>query len=214
MKLFSFTAFAVATFCFLQTNGVRSHGLIEFPPARNWLCGFLNPPHEVENGVADLPQCGEAYETNFYTGYHFMSVLTHGAGRAGVSPLPENVCGFNSETWNGGATPWDTPMDWPVNHISSGRNEFKWNIFWGPHWGDTEEFRYYITKEDFEFDATKVLDWSDFEDEAFCTLSYNDQDPTGNSDVVKIQDRSWFLTFCNVPARSGHHVIYGTFLRS
>ena len=44
-----------------------------------------------------------------------MSVLTHDVGRAGVTPLPQNVCSFDSETFNGQVTPWDTPIDWPTN---------------------------------------------------------------------------------------------------
>ena len=34
-----------------------------------------------------------------------------------VEPLPEHVCGFGSETWQGGATPWDAAIDWPTSSI-------------------------------------------------------------------------------------------------
>src|SRR5688572_25245515 len=79
------------------------HGLIEDPPARNWFCGSITRPDHVGNGVAQYPVCGNAFNAPGLeptAGYSFMSVLTHTTGRAGIGPRA-NVCGFNSETWNG-----------------------------------------------------------------------------------------------------------------
>jgi hypothetical protein len=66
-------------------------------------------PDHVQNGVAQYPVCGGAFFAPGIeptAGYSFMSVLTHTTGRAGIGPRT-NVCGFNSETWNGAATVWD-----------------------------------------------------------------------------------------------------------
>jgi chitin-binding protein len=124
-------------------SGAGSHGLIQDPPSRNWFCGAITKPDQVANGTAQFPVCGDAFRApgiNFTDGYSFMSVLTHTTGRAGVGPRT-NVCGFNSETWNGAATVWDQPINWPTNDMSPGSQLFTWNISWGPHFSDTEEFR-------------------------------------------------------------------------
>jgi len=104
----------ITTGSFVST--ASGHGLVENPPSRNWYCG------------AQYPECGDAFANDFNGGYQFMSVLTHDVGRAGVRPLPDNVCGFNSETFNDGETPWDQAADWPTSPMSAGRQEFTWNI--------------------------------------------------------------------------------------
>ncbi len=192
-----------------------AHGLIEDPPSRNWYCGAITKPDEVVNNAAEYPVCGDAFDTGEFTaGYQFMSVLTHDLGRNAVTPLPETVCGFGSETFNGGATPWDAAIDWPTTTISPGRQEFKWNIQWGPHFDDTEEFRYWITRPDFQFDQGTPLTWDDFEPAAFCILTYDDSRPNDNPDIVPAKETTQFRTFCTVPERQGRHVIYGEWGRN
>jgi len=188
---------------------VFAHGLMESPASRNWICGATTKPDQVTNGTAQTPICGEAFAVNSIAGYSFMSVLTHDLGRSVVSPLPANVCSFGSETWAGAVTPWDAPIDWPTVPMSSGLQTITWNISWGPHFDDTAEFRYWITKPDFQFSKTKALSWSDFEDTPFCVLNYEDSTPTANPNVISDKAAQKFQTKCTVPARSGHHVIYG-----
>ncbi|MCG8458371.1 MAG: cellulose binding domain-containing protein [Holophagales bacterium] len=198
----------------LASGPVFGHGLMEEPASRNWFCGAITKPDHVLNGTAAYPVCGDAFAADFTGGYNFMSVLTHDVGRSGVTPLPEHVCGFGSETWNGGATPWDTPIDWPTNNMTPGRNEIVWNISWGPHFDDTEEFRYWITKSSFQFQVGVPLTWDDFDTQPFCVLTYDDANPGGNPDVVSDKPATRFHTFCDVPARSGRHVIYGEWGRN
>jgi len=93
--------------------------------------------------------------------------------------------------------------------MSSGLQTITWNISWGPHFDDTAEFRYWITKSDFQFSKTKALSWSDFETTPFCVLNYEDSTPTANPNVISDKAAQKFHTKCTVPARSGHHVIYG-----
>ncbi|MEM1206342.1 MAG: lytic polysaccharide monooxygenase [Acidobacteriota bacterium] len=208
------TLLSLSVLAVLAAAPVLGHGLMEEPASRNWFCGAITKPDQVANGTATYPICGDAFATDFNGGYSFMSVLTHDVGRAGVTPLPEHVCGFGSETWNGGATPWDTPIDWPTNDMTSGRNEIVWNISWGPHFDDTEEFRYWITKPGFQYQVGVPLTWDDFESDAFCVLNYDDANPTANPDVVPDKAATRFHTFCDVPARSGRHVIYGEWGRN
>jgi len=200
------------TLCGL-TTGVLAHGLIQSPPSRNWFCGAVTKPDEVTNGVAQFPICGGAFAFNQIAGYNFMSVLTHTQGRSVVGPR-SNVCGFNSETWNGGPTVWDQPIDWPTTNMSSGMQTFTWNISWGPHFSDTQEFRYWITKPSFQFQVGRPLSFSDFEDQPFCVLSYSDANPGGNPDVIPDKANAQFQTRCNVPQRSGRQVIYAEWGRN
>ena len=186
-----------------------AHGLMESPASRNWICGAVTKPDQVDNGTAQTPICGEAFAVNPIAGYSFMSVLSHDLGRASVTPLPSNVCSFGSETWKGAVTPWDMPIDWPTNPMTSGEQTITWNISWGPHFDDTAEFRYWITKPDFVFSKTKALTWDDFESTPFCVLNYEDSTPLANPNVIADKAAQKFHTKCTVPARSGHHVIYG-----
>jgi chitin-binding protein len=195
------------------TRSAWAHGLIQSPPSRNWFCGAVTKPDEVSNGVAQFPVCGDAFAINNTAGYNFMSVLTHTQGRSVVGPRT-NVCGFNSETWNGTATVWDQPINWPTSNISSGSQTFTWNITWGPHFSDTQEFRYWITKPGFQFQVGRPLSFDDFEDQPFCALSYDDANPSGNPAIVPDKANALFQTRCTVPARSGRHVIYGEWGRN
>ncbi len=198
-----------AALSLLFSANIFAHGLMESPASRNWICGATTKPDQVTNGTAQTPICGEAFAVNSIAGYSFMSVLTHALGRSSVTPLPANVCSFGSETWAGAATPWDAPIDWPTTPMSSGLQTITWNISWGPHFDDTSEFRYWITKADFQFSKTKALSWSDFEAAPFCVLSYEDSTPTANPNVTTDKAAQKFHTKCTVPARAGHHVIYG-----
>ncbi|HEX7028878.1 MAG TPA: lytic polysaccharide monooxygenase, partial [Gammaproteobacteria bacterium] len=183
-----------------------SHGLIESPKSRNWLCGA-----EIKPDQASGTACAPAFANDFNGGYQFMSVLTHAQGRKVVKNTT-NVCGFDSETWGGGATPWDTAMNWPTQSMSAGSRTFTWNISWGPHFDDTAEFVYYITTSGFQFDPNRRLTWSDFESQPFCNLSYTHGG--NNPGVVADVGAAKFHTTCNVPSRSGHHVIYAEWGRN
>ncbi|AZZ90263.1 hypothetical protein EUZ85_05845 [Hahella sp. KA22] len=195
-------------------GGVNAHGLIEDPPSRNWYCGAVTKPDEIDNGTAEYEECRGAFAQDPVGGYQFMSVLTHAQGRAVVDPLPEHVCGFGSETWQGGATPWDSAIDWPTSQMSPGLKTFTWNISWGPHFDDTEEFRYWITKPGFQFQSGRPLTWDDFEEEAFCVLNYDDKNPDANPNVEPDKANARFRTTCDIPERSGRHVIYGEWGRN
>lgn len=198
------------------TSSSFGHGLVRDPPSRNWFCGAITKPDQVANGTAQYPVCGEAFSApgmDPNAGYSFMSVLTHTTGRAGVG-VRNNVCSFNSETWSGNPTPWDQSINWPTNTMSAGPRTFTWDISWGPHFSDTENFRYWITKPGFQYQLGRPLTFSDFEDAPFCSLTYNDATPNANPDVIPNPGNATFQTRCNVPQRSGRHVIYAEWGRN
>ncbi len=53
------------------------------------------------------------------------------------------------------------------------------------------------------------MTWDNFEPAPFCVLNYDDKNPNANPNVISNKATAHFTTKCNVPARSGHHVIYG-----
>ncbi|HYD41729.1 MAG TPA: lytic polysaccharide monooxygenase [Anaeromyxobacter sp.] len=205
------TPLLLAASLVLAPGGALAHGLMTDPPSRNARCGMTIKPDQAAGTI-----CNEAFRApgvDPNTGYNFMSVLTHTTGYAGVGART-NVCSFNAEPWSGAATPWDQPINWPTASISSGPLNITWNISWGPHFDDTQEFRYWITKPDFVYTVGRPLSFSDFESQPFCYLTYSDANPSGNPNVVPNKGAATFLTKCNVPARSGRHVIYGEWGRN
>ncbi|MDA9004172.1 cellulose binding domain-containing protein [bacterium] len=128
--------------------------------------------------------------------------------------MAENVCGYDAETFDNGITPWDLPIDWPTAIMEPGRNKIVWNISWGPHFDDTKEFHYWITKADFNYEVGTPLTWDDFEEAPFCQLDYDHSQPNANPDVNALVESAQFETFCEVPERSGRHVIYGEWGRN
>ena len=189
----------------LLASAVFGHGLVQDPPSRNWICGFITKPDHVQNGTAQYPVCGNAFfapGTNQTDGYSFMSVLTHTTGREGVGPR-DNVCSFNSESFPGRVVPWDVPIDWPTQPMTAGPRNFVWSISWGPHFSDTQDFKYWITKPGFVWQTGKALSFSDFDDAPFCSLAYNDATPNANPNVIPDKANSLFTTRCTVPSRSG-----------
>lgn len=194
--------------CFYGAS-LLAHGLIVDPPARNAFCGY-----EIKPDASVGTYCEDAFVDDPTSGYQFMSVLSHDEGRSVVEPLPTNVCSFGSEIWNGEITPWDIPMDWPASQVSAGMQDFVWNISWGPHFDDTIEFKYWITRPDFEFSSDSALVWSDFELQPFCSLGYDDTDPEGNPSVIAQKTSALFRTTCELPPRNGRHVVYAEWGRN
>jgi chitin-binding protein len=98
--------------------------------------------------------------------------------------------------------------------MTAGPRNFVWNISWGPHFSDTADFRYWITKSDFVWQTGRALSFSDFEDLPFCDLAYNDATPNANPNLIPDKANALFTTRCTVPARSGRHVIYAEWGRT
>lgn len=201
------------------STALFAHGIIESPPSRQQFCGVETKPHDIYGTVTHekcRPILTKEDGSMDNSLYNFMGVLTHTTGRQGrvAENLPKNVCGFDSETWGGGKTPWDSANDWPTSTLKSGTNQFVWNIKWGNHFGDTEEFVFYITKPDFTFDKNRELTWDDFENTPFCVLKYNDADPTGNPNVVADKSQDKFFVTCAVPHRDSRAVIYAEWGRN
>jgi len=186
-----------------------AHGYVQDPPARNWFCGFITKPDHVSNGTAQFPVCGDAFfapGVDPNAGYNFMSVLSHSRGHAGPafpSPTfppntisPPHVCSFSSQTWNNNnpalntPTPWDQPINWPTTTITAGPRIFTWNVSNGPHFDDTEDFTYWITRSTYQHQVGRALTWGDLEPAPFCdenavhSRSGGAIVDTGNPDII------------------------------
>lgn len=211
MKRFSFL---IPAALHLTLGAAFGDGLMESPPARNWYCGFVTKPDHFSNNTAKHAFCSTAFAAIPMAAYNFMTVVTHSWGRAKTTPLPAHVCSFDSETWKGALTPWDVPLEWPATPITPGPLSITWNAAWGAHYDDTRDFSYWITKPGFVFSPAKELTWADFEEEPFCVELYDDKNPTANPDLVVDKTNIKFTTKCQVPARTGRHVIYGEWGRT
>ena len=173
------------------------------------------------SGCDNLQACAAAFRDDWNGGYQFMSVLTHDLGRGGsmgqVPTLPTNVCGFDSETWKGGKTPWDmVGVDWPTTEVNV-RDPLKivWDISYGPHFSDTQEFVNYITKDSFVYDKDRPLTWDDFEPEPFCVLRHSPENPGANQQIIPRVSDSEFDTWCTLPtSKTGRHIIYSEWGRN
>jgi predicted carbohydrate-binding protein with CBM5 and CBM33 domain len=218
----------------LATNAF-AHGYVQDPPARNWYCGFITKPDHVSNGTAQFPVCGDAFfapGVDPNAGYNFMSVLSHSRGHAGPAfPAPTfppnttntpHVCSFSSQTWNNNnpalntPTPWDMPINWPTTTITAGPRIFTWNVQNGPHFDDTEDFTYWITRSTYQHQVGRALTWADLEPAPFCdenavhSRSGGAIIDTGNPNIILNRAAQTMGTRCTVPARpaGSRHVIY------
>jgi chitin-binding protein len=195
-----------------------SHGLIESPASREYFCGQITKPHHVEGKELPYEECRPILTKNGkYNNdvYQFMSVLSHSKGYYQSTTLPKNVCGFDSETFKGGESPWDAAINWPVNTLTAGPKEFVWDITYGPHFSDTEHFRYWITKPDYKFEVGKPLKWSDLEVKPFCEIGWDDKNPNKNPGLITAdKNNSKFRMTCNLPQRQGRHIIYAEWGRT
>lgn len=212
--------FLLVTSCLFFTLTALGHGVIEKPASREQFCGVESKPDEIYQSKLTHEKCRpimtKADGSLDNSIYNFMAVLTHTTGRQGRTQanLPKHVCGFDSENWGGGKTPWDNAMDWPTSSLTAGSNQFVWNINWGNHFSDTEEFAYWITKADFKFPTDRELSWSDFEDKPFCLLKYDDKNPSANPNIRADKSNNKFYTTCTVPARTDRAVIYAEWGRN
>ncbi|KAJ1553638.1 hypothetical protein HK096_007055, partial [Nowakowskiella sp. JEL0078] len=190
---------------------VFGHGLISNPPSRAWFCGYLTKPDSYSNGPYKV--CGDAFTYpggNQQDAYNYMSIATHEGGFQ-VDGARNTVCSYNTDfgPFAGRAIWVDYPINWPTTDIapSGGPTWFTWDIRWGNHFSDTIEFVYLITKPTFQYTVGKNITFDDFESTPFCVQKYNDATPTANSNVISDYTAVTFKVQCNVPARSGHHII-------
>ena len=166
----------LAAFC----QGAFAHGLVQDPPARNWLCGAVTKPDHVQNGVAQYPVCGGVFRAGRRARrrlqLHECAHAHHGPRRRRSANQRLRFQFRNLERRGHGLG--------PAHRLAHGADDRRaphsWNISWGPHFSDSSDFRYWITKPGFVWQTGRALSFSDFEDLPFCDLAYNDATPNAN----------------------------------
>jgi chitin-binding protein len=201
----------------IPINFAYSHGLIEDPPSREFFCGKITRPEHTESKELPYEACRPIlkkegkYNNDIY---QFMSVLSHSRGYYKSQNLPAYVCGFGTETFQGLASPWDALINWPTTNMSAGPHTFTWDVSYGPHFSDTENFRYWITVPTYQFSENKQLQWSDLEEEPFCEIPWDDNAPNKDPNIQADKPNNKFHMVCKVPHREGRHLIYAEWGRT
>ncbi|SPO30185.1 related to Chitin-binding protein [Ustilago trichophora] len=164
----------VATLSHLLIGLVDAHGYVNYPASRSYMC---------KQGQAK--NCGEIqYEPQSVEAPKGLPFARNSDGKlcsAGLSQF--------SELDRQGAKVWPTTK-------ASDVQSFSWT-FTAQH--ATTNFKYYITKPDWDSTTTRALTATDFESHPFLVVPMNAKAParTMNHDLSK-----------NMPSRSGYHVVY------
>lgn len=164
----------VATLSHLVFTFVDAHGYVTFPASRAYMC---------KQGQAK--NCGEIqYEPQSVEAPKGLPFARKGDGQLCSAGLGQ----FSQLDRQG-------PSAWPTTK-ASGVHSFSWT-FTAQH--ATTDFKYFITKANWDSSKTSGLSASDLESDPFLTVSMNGKAPprTMNHDLSKA-----------MPSRSGYHVVY------
>lgn len=170
---------------------VYAHGSMEKPASRSFNCNEEGPQN------LDSAACRDALlisgEHQFYN-WHEINQLPDGDHLAFV-PDGE-LCGGGRAKYAGMNQARD---DWAATYIwpeSNGSYEFLYDA-WVPH--STDYFKFYVTPND--YDPNQPLTWGMME--SFCTITEDPEIVDGN-----------YVMSCDLPERSGRHVIYNVWQRN
>ncbi|GGL02608.1 chitin-binding protein [Sphaerisporangium melleum] len=199
-------AAAIATLLFvaLLPGQASAHGAMMMPGSRTYLCwkDAIGP-----NGAPNPrnPACAAAIaQSGTNSIYNWFAVLRSDGGGRTSGFIPDGkLC-------SGGAVVYDfsgydlARTDWPVTHLTAGRNiQFRYNK-WAAHPGS---FRTYITKD--SWSPNRPLAWSDLESTPF----YTAQDPASVGSVGT--ESGYYYWNATLPSnKTGRHIIYSVWQRS
>ena len=217
MRIDSLRAAALCFLAFFAAD-VSAHGLVQDPPARNWFCGVLTKPDQVQNGVAQYPVCGGAFFAPGIeptAGYSFMSVLDAHHGSCGRRSAHQRLR-FQFRD-----------LEWRRHGVGSAHRLADHAHDRGPAQFHLEHLlgsallgHLGLPLLDHEVRAScgrrdSALSFSDFEDTAVLRSRVQRRDAERESEPRSRQGQCrCSLTRCTVPARSGRHVIYAEWGRT
>ncbi|MEU4693014.1 lytic polysaccharide monooxygenase [Actinoplanes sp. NPDC023714] len=198
--------FAAAAGILAVQSSAQAHGAIQVPGSRTWFC--YQDGRNPQTGAIEPKNaaCAAAVAQSGVTSlYNWFAVLrSDGAGRvngflpdgqlcSGGTGGPYNFTGFNLAR-----------TDWPVTHLTAGRNvQFKYNN-WAKHPGT---FSLYITKNG--YDPTKPLAWGDLEPTPFDQVT----NPPANGGPGT-DDGHYYWNGTLPSGKTGRHLIYSVWSRS
>ena len=182
----------IFTVASLTLSQAAAHGSLVGPASRNYACNAEHP-RSPETWACQLAiQVSGSFTFNNWPG---INQLADGDHKAFV---PDGqLCAGGDPLYAGLNLARD---DWPTTVIEEGTTSFDFDFYaWVPH--DVRYMDFYITKED--HDPFEPLKWSDLEDEPFCRHT----DPA-------LTDDDHFIMSCDLPERSGRHIIYNIWQRN
>ncbi|GAB3810119.1 lytic polysaccharide monooxygenase [Micromonospora zhanjiangensis] len=180
----------------------NAHGAAMTPGARTYLCwkDGLTSTGEIK---PNNPACAAAVaQSGTNSLYNWFSVLRSDAGGRTTGFIPDGKLCSGGNT---GFAGYDLARtDWPLTHLTAGRN-FNFNYSnWAHHPGT---FYFYVTKD--SWSPTRPLAWSDLEDQPFLTVT-NPPSIGGPG----TNDGHYYFSG-NLPSgKSGRHIIYSRWVRS
>jgi predicted carbohydrate-binding protein with CBM5 and CBM33 domain len=167
---------------------VHAHGTVTSPPSRIYRCYQEGP--ESPDSAACRAAVASMGSAPLYDWNGVRQGAANGNHRA-VVPDGQLCSGGDPRSFGG----LDLARgDWPATSVSAGSLSFRWTIT-APH--RTQSYDYYITRAG--YDPSRPLRWSDLE--PFCH--------SGASGAQSSASHA-----CNLPSRSGGHVVFAVWQRS
>ncbi len=179
-----------------------AHGAAMTPGSRTFLCwkDGLTATGEIR---PNNPACSAAVaQSGTNSLYNWFSVLRSDAGGRTTGFIPDGqLCSGGNTGFRG----YDLARtDWPLTHLTAGRNmEFRYSN-WAHHPGT---FYFYVTKD--SWSPTRALAWSDLEQQPFLTVTNPPQ-----RGAVGTNDGHYYFSGTLPANKSGRHIIYSRWVRS
>jgi len=172
------------------------------PGSRTYLCwrDGLSPTGQI---IPQNPACSAAVaQSGANSLYNWFSVLRSDAGGRTTGFVPDGqLCSGGNTGFSGYNL---ARNDWPLTHLTAGRNiEFKYSN-WAHHPGT---FYFYVTKD--SWSPTRALAWSDLEATPFLTVTNPPQ-----RGAVGTNDGHYYFNGTLPSNKSGRHIIYSRWVRS
>ncbi|MBO4208170.1 lytic polysaccharide monooxygenase [Micromonospora echinofusca] len=193
---------AAAALTVITGQAAQAHGAAMAPGSRTYLCwqDGLSQTGEIK---PDNPACAAAVaQSGANSLYNWFSVLRSDAGGRTVGFIPDGqLCSGGNPGFSG----YDLARtDWPLTHLTAGRNfSFRYSN-WAHHPGT---FYFYVTKD--SWSPTRPLAWSDLEEQPFLQVTNPPQNGSSGTN-----DGHYYFSG-NLPSnKNGRHIIYSRWVRS
>ena len=178
---------AFAAVVFVHPSGSAAHGATSNPPSRVYTCRFEQPKNSM---------CASAWSQNSQSLYDWMEVNIGDVGGQHQARIPDGqLCSAGRAKY----AALDTPSaGWPIKDLTAdaaGNYRLEYTAT-APH--ATEYFRFYLTRQGFDA-ANSRLGWSDLE------LVFDSGPAAAQASYA------WDV---DLPARTGHHILYTIWQRS
>lgn len=194
-------ALAATALVVVNPQPAAAHGTPIIPGSRTYLCwrDGLSPQGDIR---PNNPACAAAVaQSGTNSLYNWFSVLRSDANGRTTGFIPDGqLCSGGNSSFSGYNL---TRNDWPLTHLTAGRNiEFRYSN-WAHHPGT---FYFYVTRDGWS--PTSPLSWSDL-GTPFLTVTNPPQ-----RGAVGTNDGHYYFNGTLPSGKSGRHIIYSRWVRS